>query len=407
MNDEDLAKFFCQRVWRFARADGSIVVPELRLLPGGRFLNSRHANESTWRIRDGRIDFLNVAGDVTTTFTDARSDPDARAEFTGKFLGNPDSDTIHTLNEVKPQSIGRPSTALRTAVLVRTHIVSQKLWNLLESLYGSPLYDLYVLADTTHRRLSFPGVDVISHTVSMCKDLGLHTDFDTVLWKCGDFPIYCAASQIAKYDYYIQIEFDVHLIRQNSLFIEGIINRLKVPSSGSLDLVIPFLGMASPSWIWTAAAARRYPEVYRSFFPFIVMSARAVDHLLEERRREAALGPIGPDVVHCEAFCGTALIATGNYVCKSLEDIMPGSISWRTFHPQTEVNFLLGSYITPDPRIEMAHPVLEADAYLARALRQAKIHGKLDEFLVSLDQLDQNLVSSTLRDEFRRRALLP
>lgn len=401
MTDDELARFLCRRTWKFGRADGSTILLTLRLLPGGRFSEHTHPNETSWRVKAGRLEFLDLTANITTRFETSVIGQDGAMELRGEYRGYPKGQVIHTLIEKESPNNNALLGGPRVAVLIRTHVVNAKLWDLLDSLSGSPIFDLYVLADETHGPLAVSGAAVVSHTVRMCSELGLYTDFDNVLWKCGDYPIYCALSQLPDYDYYIQIEFDVQIVRKSPLYVERLIGRLRAHPDEQLDLVIPYLQLAGPQWMWASAAAKAYTSVYMGFFPFVVLSARAANYLLGERRKEALRILSGSDIIHCEAFCGTALLAAGHYKCIGLDALIPGSISTDTFSVQGQINFLLGAHVVRHPEVEMLHPVLDAKEFLSRALRRANIDGRVEAFIACLDEMDPELVPFPLREEFR------
>lgn len=56
------------RPWQFARADGTILAPIVRLLPDGTISGSTHPNEARWAVEDGKLAFFAQAGGVTTRF---------------------------------------------------------------------------------------------------------------------------------------------------------------------------------------------------------------------------------------------------------------------------------------------------------------------------------------------------
>jgi hypothetical protein len=89
---------------------------------------------------------------------------------------------------------------------------------------------------------------------------------------CGDFPFYCAQRRIPNYDYYFQIEFDVHFVRQNPLYLEGLISRLGGYDAVPYDFLGTLLSEAPDHWFWKANAAKVYPRVYEGLFAFVGLS---------------------------------------------------------------------------------------------------------------------------------------
>jgi hypothetical protein len=305
---------------------------------------------------------------------------------------------IGTEKNFKPQ--GQPP---RVAVLVRTHLVCPKLLNLLEQLKESSAYDLYVLADETRTSINITNFNVISHSELMCKHLGLSISQNNVLWMCGDYALYCAVKQLPEYDYYLQIEYDVHFVRQNSLFVEGIISRLRGHDGIPYDYIGAFLAEMGDAWVWQASASKVYPKVFGGIFAFVLVSQRALHYLFEQRKLESARNDAA-SLIHCEAFVPSALMNGRQFKCGQVNDLLPGSVSHRTFHPAFAdlrlPNFLLGATIEEDPRVEMYHPVFDADAYLSKALTYAATSRTLPKFCEMLNRLSANLVPDELRDNY-------
>ncbi|MBV9734437.1 MAG: hypothetical protein JO209_00910 [Acidisphaera sp.] len=395
------------RGWLFGRQDGSTIARAVRFARGGALQNHAHPNEARWRIREGCLEFLDRDQVVTTRFDAESHREDGRLLLSGRFLPIPEPEIRHMLEEEPPLGPRRPlPTPPRVAVIVRTHVIGEKLLDLLDCLSGSPVFDLFVGTDETVRPLPLPGFATLPHSVAMCREIGLSVRHDALLWQCGDYPLYCAVRQIPDYDYYLQLEYDVQLIRRTPLLIEGLVNRLD-GADGPLDFLGALWGPAADDWMWTAAARRRYPVVYGGLFAFVMLSRRAVLHLQAERLAEAREDPPAEAVVHCEAFAGSALMAAGTFCCGAVADLLPGSVDPATFHPKhpdlSLPNYLLGAAIGDDA-LEIAHPVLDAPAYLAAALHAAAASRRIAAFVRHMQALPEALVEPALKARFLQEA---
>ncbi len=329
----------------------------------------------------GCLEFLRSDGTVTTRFDSVSEFTPGSICLSGPVIAKPGY--IHILKSKRPiwAYSGLNTTGPRVAVLIRTHLVNPKLYHLFDCLSGSPFFDVYILADETRGRLEIQGPRVVSHTIEMCQSLGLNvapTNHANVLWLCGDYPLYCAYETLRDYEYYAMIEFDVHMVRENPLFLEGIIHRLQ-GDAGSLDLVSTSVTEARPGWELGDVARRVYDKVYYGgIFSFVVASAKAIHYLKNTRLAEGKSTRNGGALIHCEAFVLTALMAGGRFNCASLTNLIPGCIG-RSYHPGRldlfEPNYLLGSAFDPDRRIEMMHPVLDARDYLTKLFRYHERNG--------------------------------
>ncbi len=381
------------RVWRFGRGDGSLIASGLRFRRGGEVSGHSQRNESAWRVHDGKLEFLSDKGAITCRFESIGFDARGLMTLQGEFRGK--AGITHVLQETRRISqLGQRNVDPKVALLVRTHLVNEKLFDLLDVLNQSRRYDLFVLADETRGPLETRGYAKLTHSVDMVSRYGLSHRHPNVLWHCGDYPLYFAAAEIPGYDYYGMIEYDVDLVRRSPLFLEGLISRL-CGDRGSVDFVSAGTGRAEAQWGWTEAASRIFPVVYTTgLFAFLIVSQRAIDCLIAARRKEARSGAAGADIVHCEAFCVSALMEAG-LACAPINSLVEHAVNYATFHPGSlelpDGEFLLNDYRIDDPRVEMVHPVYDLSGYLERHYRRAL---RNNDFSVLLKRLSQGAPSS-------------
>lgn len=405
------SRLLCER-WQFSRVGGPIFSANLRLLPNGRVENYSHPNEYGWRLSaDGTLEFHTQGGTVTTRFDVVEPSGDGALRLTGRVLvAPPDQPGFHALETVGPAwGRGRPLPHLpRVAVFIRTHLANEKLDHLIECLNGSPLFDLYVLADETRGALplSRAAAPVISHGIGMCRALGLKTDpanHPNALWLCGDYALYCGVSVLPDYDYYFMIEYDVHFTRENPFMLEALIHRLQDLDGQPLDLLCSHITRMGPKGDWYRQAARLYEDVYwGGLFAFVAVSKRAALRLLEVRQAEGAGAASQGELTHCEAFVLTVAKNQPGFRCRAINDVAPGCVSGKSYYASSpsSQNFLLGANHPFRPNIEIVHPVLDADDYLSRLLKRCKGPEDIERFVEKLNGLGPALVAPDIRERF-------
>ncbi len=289
------------------------------------------------------------------------------------------------------QDPASPVKPPKVAVLVRTHVVSEKLFDLLHMLSTSRRYELFVAADETRGPLDTRGFAKLAHDAAMCARFGLVDYHPNVMWHCGDYALYFSEALAPGYDYYIMIEYDVDFVRRSPEFLDRFITKLIAERDAPLGLVAARYDGAHPDWCWTAAAQRVYPQAYfTGIFAFMCVSQAALRFLKAERQREARnRTPVG-DIIHCEAFCGTAA-AAGGFRNLAIESLLPGVISFDSFHnpglDREQPFYALDYHRVADPAIEMVHPVFDFETYLGKQLAMCRQRRTLDAFLRELSRI--------------------
>jgi len=85
------------RVWKFGRADGSVIAARIELLPGGRIGGYSYPNESRWGLEGGKVVFYDSGGRPTCRFESVQQQG-GLVVLSGPFL--PDKRITHVLTEV-------------------------------------------------------------------------------------------------------------------------------------------------------------------------------------------------------------------------------------------------------------------------------------------------------------------
>jgi len=363
---------FTRPAWQFCRGDGSLIARRLQFQAGGRIQHYTNSNERHWMVRNGNLCLLNAKKEVTTEFTVSKRGADGRLILEGNFLpGGPG--VTHVLTEIpRPGYSSIPNPAPRVAVLVRTHVVNEKLEDLLWILSDSACFDLYVCADCTRGNLEVAGVDVLRHRLGDAERMELPTKKPNLLWFCGDYAFYFARADIPNYDYYVMIEYDVDLVDRGPLVIEGIINRLGFSGASAVDFVGCRCGSGNFERGWGKTVAGVYPEAQLCQFPFVVLSHRAIEYLLAERQAEKR-SPVNPSqLMFCEAFVPSALNA-GGFRRIDINSLMPGTVTEPTFRiPDDRGPMLLGQRGEFPPTVKLLHPVYDEINFVKFYLQRAR-----------------------------------
>lgn len=306
----------------------------------------------------------------------------------------------------------------RVAVLIRTHTVTddkfRDLW--LDLNQAGRQFDVFPLVDSTQRVADYD--QVIWHSEEECPSLGLYQKAcGSLLWLCGDFPLYFAAYQQPSYHWYIMIEYDVHFSQDATKFLNQLCELFFAPEEQMPDGIgLTFSGPTlSPmdvttQWPFFKAAANVFRNVYWSYFPFIALSRRAILHLFAHRQLEAARQTPPDKIVHCEAFVPSTLIASG-FTFSDLNNFFPGAYQHETIgfnHRSPErLTGLPLSYARqkPDSSVAMIHAVYSQRGFLERNFcERAGNKAELEQYINFISGTYSPWLDANLVQEYISRA---
>jgi hypothetical protein len=399
---------FARTAWRFSRSDGSTIASKVQLQLGGKILFSPYPNETYWTVRNGNLCFLNKRREATTEFTLDGTDASGRRMLQGRFLGG-SADLMHVLTEIPLPGKSRiPNPPPRVAVMIRTHAITDKMHDLIAVLSDSACFDLYICADCTRNVVDVDGLHVLRHRVEDATRMGFRDDRPDLLWYCGDYAAYFACTEIPDYDYYFLVEYDVDFVDRSALLLEGIINRLGFAGPDPVDFVGCQTWKGTSDGEWGRTVAGVYPEVHMCLFPFIVLSKRAIEYLISERRAERQSRKPTDPVMFCEAFVPSALNA-GGFRRADLNVLIPGSVDGSTFRIAAAGNkgpMLLGWRGNWPQTIRMLHPVYDERhfvdyfIYAARKDKDSSILSTMlrSEPFVVLSEQSKNSIARCMKE---------
>ncbi len=163
----------------------------------------------------------------------------------------------------------------REVICLRTNFYDVFTENFVHDLIQSSGRDVVIIAD--ERRGAFL-------TPKHIRKISLDTEALNVLsppdagWRCGDYTLYMAASQLPNYDYYWIIEPDVRIHTGNlRSFFDG------VGTTAQADFVTPWFVIASSSWYWFNSIKPFYPTPYNCMLQVCRFSRAAALKLHKQR----------------------------------------------------------------------------------------------------------------------------
>ena len=287
----------------------------------------------------------------------------------------------------------------RTALLIRTHYADDQLRGFVEQLRADGAFDVFILADERRGPVALGDAAKIVLTPELPAELGLYEGTPNLLWRCGDYALYAARRALPDYEAFWMIEPDVRLCSTRP---SDILSRFPPPDQ--VDFLAAHLRPAEPDWNWARTMSADDGPVWRCLFALVRVSARALDVMLEERRRSSRLfEESGQDPAfwpNDEAFTASALARNG-LVCRDFNDFgqVYEPVGFSFWLPISEREFLAAGR-----EGWIYHPVLSGQRYFLKLFRLASEQGNLD----GLERLIDSLVGSEWSEEEaagHRRAL--
>ncbi len=394
------------RSFRMTRGDGSVVARAVYMLPDGRVVGTRQPTEAFWTITGDSLEFLDLGHNVTTRFGKITRDA-AGWRLEGPFLPDAGSNVVHILDEspypVDRRDFGRSPANTSVAVMVRTHLIDDRVRELIEHLEnGRKDFDLYLIFDETNGRPEIDLPNIVWHSTKQCPGLGLTQTRDRLLWWCGDFPFYFALNQLPQYQYYAMVEYDVYLTQRNASLFNDLASALNATEAGRVDAVGTRLRREDPrDDKLHVPAFNFFDTTYSYFFPLIVLSRPAVSYLYSQRLIEATRGTPSDALIHCESFVPSHLIRAG-FTCVDLNAVLPGSY-------RNDLMILPGRYHGMANSladgfagyVRMIHPVYSDTAFLQRLLDNCRNDAERQGFLRHLDSGEFEPIPEAVRSRFR------
>lgn len=126
-------------IWRFLRADGSVIAPAIRLLPDGRIEGHAHHNESSWALHDGCLHFVTHDGRSSTVFDHADRAEPGSVRLRGQYrlagehgvwhvLEQADARAALALGVTEALDVDKHGVRLRASARVRSLLAEHKVF---------------------------------------------------------------------------------------------------------------------------------------------------------------------------------------------------------------------------------------------------------------------------------------
>ncbi len=204
-----------------------------------------------------------------------------------------------------------PCMPSRNLVVFRTHFLDQRLLDFIGSITAAPDYEVVVAVDETGGTIDTHGLPKLSMTAAAFDALGLYTAIGDLLWRCGDYPLYLARRAYPDAAHYWLIEYDVAINRPDPA---GFFREFDAVHAH--DFLSTHFRERESWWEWGDQMQGEYTVVWRSYFPLVRLSGRAIDFLLEQRvlastRIMAIAPPFRPGWPNDEAFVACKLHYNG------------------------------------------------------------------------------------------------
>ncbi|MCG4262555.1 discoidin domain-containing protein [Acetobacter senegalensis] len=166
---------------------------------------------------------------------------------------------------------------MKAIVALRTHIWNDDIEYISRRLRGAfNNCEFVIIADESKETLQINSFPKISH-----KDNFSEFDLPQIpeknfLWFNGDYPLYKLRKEFPQYEYIIMVENDV--------LVNFDLDRLvSFSEENKIDLIVHNMSNADDNWYHYDTVSPYFNEAKKCLFPFILISAQAIDYLLALR----------------------------------------------------------------------------------------------------------------------------
>jgi hypothetical protein len=184
----------------------------------------------------------------------------------------------------------------------RTHLWTPHIATMARRLQAAAAGDFVVLADETDAVLDTSPFPKLAHSNDFSAfGLPLFPHRNT-LWYNADYPLYLLRRQFPAASHIAMVEYDVAVNI-------GLAALLGHAHANGIDLIAHRLQDADPGWMWRKTALQHFTRPLQAFFPLLIISARAIDHMLARRLEILARGKLvdHDDWPFCETFIPSAI----------------------------------------------------------------------------------------------------
>jgi hypothetical protein len=239
-------------------------------------------------------------------------------------------------------------------ILIRATTLTERTAGLADELARASGLQVGFLLDGRHPVNVETTRPIVSLTEAACTAHGLLCPPDFA-WRCGDYGLYLARSQFPEVSHFWLIEYDVRLAGGPAEdFFAAFLRTHEV------DFLAAHLRPAEADWDWFAHASGRGVRPHRCLFTVVRLSARALDFLLEGRRRQGQMRQRRKVWPNDEAFVATSL-ANADFVCRDFNSF--GHVFYTPQTNSTTGRFDGDNFHPPPEGVRIYHPVLFGEAF--------------------------------------------
>ncbi|MGI4798125.1 MAG: discoidin domain-containing protein [Janthinobacterium lividum] len=205
-------------------------------------------------------------------------------------------------------------------VVYRTHFVDDRLMAFARSVHGHHGYQVIFAVDETHGSIDTLEFEKISLTREAFEPLGLYTEISDIFWRCGDYPLYLARLRFPECNIFWLIEYDVTINRAEPIeFFE------ELDKFHGYDFLSSHFRKPEDWWMFGFRMRAYSEDVYRSYFPLVRLSGRALDFAMVERAKATVDMRLLPNDQHLEWPNDESFIATvlqnGGFRCADYSEL--------------------------------------------------------------------------------------
>jgi hypothetical protein len=201
-------------------------------------------------------------------------------------------------------------------VAFRTHIWDEHIELMARRLYAASIGARFVVvADETKGVLDTAPFEKISHTDDFSSFDLPHFPAGQVLWYNADYPLYVLRRAFPNAACYAMVEYDVSVTADLTAMMRHAVE-------GHIDLIAHEVRDAPHDWYWYNWIKDHFARPMQSLIPLLVLSGRAIDHMLRARQDMAKRMPPSENAhwPFCEAFIPSVLLALPDFRMEDIRD---------------------------------------------------------------------------------------
>ncbi len=163
-------------------------------------------------------------------------------------------------------------------VAFRAHVWDAQIELLARRLYRASAGTRFVvIANETDGELNTWPFDKVTHTTDF-SEFGLPAfPAQRTLWNNGDYPLYLLRKQFPDHQAYALVEYDVLVNFDMTALMQMAVDE-------KIDFVGTHIMEAAPDFPWYDSLADRFAKPMRALIPMMIVSGRAIDHMLDVRQ---------------------------------------------------------------------------------------------------------------------------